>query len=153
MRNIEQLRFENEMLRLVVLGRQSNLPPEWKIARGNETRLMGLFLGARGVVTREQVFAAVYEDRNTPDVDHAVLAGNLVRAVRRKLAPFGIDVVTHWGQGYELVPSGPEIVAAYFRIKRRRDKQKSATRVRRMSSALTDAFTLSLRKRIHSTSV
>ncbi len=66
-----------------------------------ETKMLS-FLLARSPhpVTKEQVLEAVYTDPDdAPDVKTIDVK---IRHLRKKLAPFGVDVRAHWGVGYSI---------------------------------------------------
>lgn len=108
-RRLEVLEQENYALRERVAELEAALsgdgfvpPLEWPLT-AQEARAFGVLL-AREVASKQAFMAALYENR--PDVDAAEIkiVYVLICKLRKKLRPFGIDIVCLWGRGYSLAP-------------------------------------------------
>ena len=101
------LQAENERLeaRVIMLedalyGGEPEYPRGWKLTR-QEARFLSVLLTRPGVATREMFYASLYQQRDdTPDPK---IIDVLIHYLRRKLAPFGLEIETVWGRGYRIV--------------------------------------------------
>lgn len=74
-------------------------PSEWKL-RPAQARILACFLGSpNGVRTKEQLFQAI-SGRDGMHDDNTVKVS--ICDLRKKLAPYGIEILTRWAIGYEL---------------------------------------------------
>lgn len=103
---LEILERENELLRERVIQLEDALfatavdvPWEWGLTH-SERRVFGVLL-SRTLATKEAVMAALYTDhgRDEPEIK---IVDVFVCKIRAKLRPFGVHIITRWGQGYEL---------------------------------------------------
>ena len=112
------LRDENADLRERVAYLESgfraddlSLPNEWRLSP-SERRIFGRILQTP-LATKDAIMAAIYYDRPNDEPDWPIL-NVLVFRMRRKLAPFGIDIKNYFGRGYALSPN----VRARFKRKK-----------------------------------
>jgi two-component system cell cycle response regulator CtrA len=100
---LKVLEGENEILRerIAELDRaligEDPLPIEWRLTE-HETIVMGVLLH-RELATKDAIMTALYGGR-VDDAAEAKIVDVFICKMRRKLAPFGIEIKTHWGQGY-----------------------------------------------------
>jgi DNA-binding response OmpR family regulator len=80
--------------------REKIFPSVWKLTP-SQARILNLLL-EKGFVKYGTIIEALYYDRDEPDAAGDVLKVSMCH-LRRKLAPHGAKIITHWGQGYELV--------------------------------------------------
>lgn len=76
-------------------------PMEWGLTP-HENRLFGALM-AREVVTRDAGMAVLYRDDGR-DEPHAKIFDVFMCKIRKKVAPYGIEIVTRWGVGFALKP-------------------------------------------------
>ena len=87
--------------------REKIFPKDWKLTP-SQARILNLLL-EKGFVKYETLIEALYHDRDEPDAAGDVLKVSMCH-LRRKLAPYGAKIITHWGLGYELVdPPMPNV--------------------------------------------
>lgn len=86
------------------LGLNLQAPPEYVLTK-QESALWGM-LHKGGVLTKEKAYTALYGHKSDPPYDCVLKA--MIWKLRRKLEPFGIVIVTHWGIGWELVRTEKE---------------------------------------------
>lgn len=103
---IAALEEDNERLRERVQTLEDALgitpfltPVEWRLT-GSETRLFGHLL-ARDVATKASIMSALYEP-GVNDEPEIKIVDVFVCKLRKKLAPFGIEIATLWGMGYRM---------------------------------------------------
>lgn len=108
-RLLNVLKRENELLRERVLHlenilMQTNpLPLEWRLTP-SESRVFGVLVN-RDLATKDAVMAALYSDRLDADADvEPKIVDVLICKIRKKVARFGIEVRTVWGQGWSIDP-------------------------------------------------
>lgn len=78
-------------------------PLEWRLT-GAQMRLFGCLM-ARELMTKEAGMAAMYRDRvGSDDEPDIKIIDVQVCKMRAALKPFGIEILTRWGQGYYLTP-------------------------------------------------
>lgn len=107
-RLLEILRAENEALRervaaleAVLIG-EKRLPVEWRLT-GSEARVFGV-IASRELATKDAIHAALYG----LDIDGGAeekIVDVFVCKIRKKLAPFGINIRTEWGRGWFIDPA------------------------------------------------
>ena len=102
---LEIVDAENEELRERIvqleelLGFRTLLPIEWRLT-GKEAGLVG-FLLTRPLASKADLMSALYSLR--PDEPpHEKIVDVFVCKVRKKLRPFGVEILTVWGQGYRI---------------------------------------------------
>lgn len=110
---VARLRRENEELSERLAAYRSAvvptaiLPPEWGLKRGERLALLALYRSPNGFRTTEQLFTVIAG----PDCVHGRnLVSVRIRALRRKLARYGIRIETVWGEGYQLT-AGRQVIA------------------------------------------
>lgn len=97
----ERDRLEARVLELeAAMGLTFLAPLEWGLT-GNETRLFGALM-ARELLTKEAAMTALYRDVGADDEPEIRIIDVMVCKMRPKLKPFGIEIVTRWGVGYQL---------------------------------------------------
>lgn len=100
----ERLRDENDVLKSA-LG--SRIEPWLGLGlTQQEARLFGALV-KRGRATNEQLLTAV-SLTTADDMPQMKLVDVLVCKVRKKIRPFGIQIATIWGAGYELPEASRE---------------------------------------------
>jgi DNA-binding response OmpR family regulator len=72
-------------------------PVEWGLTY-QEARLVGCLL-QRPVATKDALMATLYRNDGREEADIKIIDVFICKA-RKKLAPFGIEIRTVWGQGY-----------------------------------------------------
>ena len=98
----EQVRQLTEMIG----GTLFEFPRNWKLTRAEQRLLNSLYTGSKGFRRHEALmYAVAHSDR----ADDALLKVQVCK-VRKKLKPFGIEIKTVWGEGYELTPASSEII-------------------------------------------
>lgn len=97
----ERLRDELQMLK-ESLGLTFLAPLEMQLT-GKETQLFGRLLKG-GMVTKDSLMATLYHDtgKDEPEIK---IVDVFVCKLRAKLRPFGIEIGTRWGLGYEMSPA------------------------------------------------
>ena len=102
---IDELQEELRIIKAKMFATNVFLPPEWKLTAQEETVFKAL-LGmsdARPVAPKERVLMALDDASGQGDymVDQKIV-DVLICKIRKKLAPFGVDITTHWGRGYSV---------------------------------------------------
>ncbi len=77
-------------------------PLEWGLT-STEAKVFA-HLASRDMVTKRSVMAALYSDR--PEEPEPKITDVFICKLRRKLKPFGVSIVTVWGQGWSLERMG-----------------------------------------------
>ena len=103
---IVSLQARCAMFKGLLLACASNLPPEWGLTR-TEDRVVGALMNGASL-TRSQLVEAIYYDRSEPATAET-MACQLVMTIRRKLAPFGIQIKMVHGM-YSLDPPAKRLV-------------------------------------------
>lgn len=107
-RRLEALEAENDELRervaslmRVLRAEHIVLPREWRLSPV-EAKLFGALL-ARAAASKDMIMAALYGDRidDEPDIGAVNV---IIHNSRKKLKPFGIEIRSIHGYGYELPP-------------------------------------------------
>lgn len=76
------------------------LPPiEWGLTI-NEGRLFGALM-ERELLTKDAAMAALYRDRGADEPDLKIVDVFICK-LRKKLKPFGLEIGTRWGVGYQM---------------------------------------------------
>lgn len=97
------MREENDRLRARIQDLEevlfsAALPPiEYGLTR-QEARVFGVLV-SRPLATKSAIMAALYDERGA-DWAEPKIVDVLVCKIRKKLAPFGIEILTRWGEGY-----------------------------------------------------
>jgi len=98
----EQVRQLNEMIAGTLFG----FPREWKLTRAEQRLLNSLYTGNKGFRRHEALMHAV---AHSDWADDALLKVQVCK-VRKKLKPYGIEIKTVWGEGYELTLASSEAI-------------------------------------------
>lgn len=103
---IEQQQIEIETLRERIRQLEEVLAPssalvrvEWALT-ASEARVFA-HLTTRDVATKPSIMAAIYANRIDEDPEMKII-DVFVCKMRKKLRPFGVKILTVWGQGYSL---------------------------------------------------
>ncbi len=75
-------------------------PPEWNLS-GSEARIL-LAIEAKQFATADDLMAALYWDKPEPAIPQAVHV--FMSRVRKKMKPFGVEIMNLHGQGFYLTP-------------------------------------------------
>jgi DNA-binding response OmpR family regulator len=114
-RRLEVVEAENERLReeIAILERalmpEADLPVEWNLT-GYERQVFLVLLGRQGVCTKDTIMAALYRDLGKDEADIKIV-DVLVCKARKKLRPFGVEIKTVWGVGYQLADEARRMFA------------------------------------------
>lgn len=102
------LEAENQALRDRVVwleqkvGLDFQIPLELRLTP-HEAHCLGVLKQAAGAVTKEAMLSLVYQDRITDgEVPEIKIIDVFVYKLRKKLTPWGIEIKTLWGRGYEM---------------------------------------------------
>jgi DNA-binding response OmpR family regulator len=93
----QRLLDENEVLKSALAG-SVTVPREWGLTP-KQADLMRVLI-RRPVASYDACMAGLYSDRIAPPDQRIINV--LISRMRRKLLPFGIEIRTVWGIGYEL---------------------------------------------------
>lgn len=88
---------------------QAPTPLEWGLT-AHEARVIGVLL-TRELATKEAIMAALYSGRAV-DAAEPKIVDVFVCKARKKLAPFGIEIETVWGQGYRIRREQRDVLVA-----------------------------------------
>lgn len=95
----DELEEENRQLR-ETLAPHTVFPWEWKL-RPAEERVLSCFLSSPNRIrTKEQLRQAISK---FADTDGKVVEVTICQ-LRKKVQPFGIEILTRWSVGYEITP-------------------------------------------------
>lgn len=81
------------------MGMTMLAPPEWGLTPA-ETRVVGVLL-TRDIATKDAVMAALYRDTGRDEAEIKIV-DVFVCKIRKKLRPFGFEISTRWGCGYQI---------------------------------------------------
>lgn len=95
----DDLRDRVRALEGVLFGESWRSPVEFGLT-GTEARILGMLV-EHGRMTKAVLMFGLYEDRIDGGPEPKIL-DVLVCKIRAKLKPFGLSVMTHWGEGYGL---------------------------------------------------
>lgn len=95
---IERLRDECDRLR-EALGVTFTAPLQFRLT-GTETKMFGRLLRG-GVVTKDAFMAILYRDFAKDEAEIKIVDVFICK-LRKKLKPFGLEITTRWGTGYEM---------------------------------------------------
>lgn len=102
---LEALEAENERLRdeldhlKASLGLNFVAPLEFGLT-GSEMKVFGRLLKP-GIATKDALMATLYRDAGRDEAE-AKIVDVFVCKLRRKVKPFGIEIATVWGLGYQM---------------------------------------------------
>lgn len=94
-----ELRERVRQLEDTLFARDAVVPWEWGLTP-SERRVLGVLI-ARDLATKPAVLAALYTGLGRDEAEERIVDVFICK-IRRKLTPFGVGIVTHWGQGFEL---------------------------------------------------
>jgi len=77
------------------------VPLEWALTAA-EARVFA-HLTTREIASKQSIMAALYSLRPDLDEPEIKIVDVFICKMRKKIAPFGVKIVTVWGQGYALV--------------------------------------------------
>lgn len=113
---IERLEVENDELRERVrqleaqlFGAEEDLPIEFRLSP-HERQWLRCVLARKGVVTRSALMCALYSGGSIDREPEQKIVDVFACKIRRKLAPFGIKIVTSWGEGYSMPEASKAII-------------------------------------------
>lgn len=105
---LETVEAENDALRervaeleTILYGDGWHVPLEWGLT-ASEARVMGVLI-SREFATKNAIMAALYRDLARDEAE-AKIVDVFICKMRKKVAPFGVTVLTIWGEGYRLPP-------------------------------------------------
>lgn len=102
---VEALEAENETLRERIAqleglqGHEFMSPVEWRLTT-SENRVFGCLM-ARDLARKEAIMAALYRDCAKDEAEIKIVDVFICK-LRKKVRPFGVEVLTRWGEGYFL---------------------------------------------------
>lgn len=96
---VERLRARIQQLE-ACLGFTFVTPIEWGLT-ASEAKVFGALM-TRDTLTKDGAMAALYVDVGADDEPHVKIVDVFICKLRRKLKPFGLEVLTIWGVGYRL---------------------------------------------------
>jgi two-component system cell cycle response regulator CtrA len=110
---LEVVERENELLRerivqLEAMLMGNELPPIEFGLTGSEGRVFGMLM-QRTHATKDALMAALYRDLGKDEAELKIVDVFICK-LRRKLKPFGIQIVTRWGNGYEMPAASKQLV-------------------------------------------
>lgn len=113
---VTALEAENETLleRIAVLEEQLGMRLEAPLVlglTGQETRIFGMLL-KRDILTKDAGMLTLYGHRNAGEEAEPKIVDVFVCKMRKKLAPFGITIETHWGAGWSMPAEAKAIARA-----------------------------------------
>lgn len=106
---VDTLKAENAELRAELLGARWSPPVEWGLTGGEVS--MVRVLVAREIASRDALVDAIYWSRGRDEPDSNSLQARMSR-LRGKVAAFGIEIRTRWGQGWFLPAEQRAAIAA-----------------------------------------
>lgn len=111
---VRVIEAENDALRARVAALEAELtagfvaPIEWRLT--SQEAIVFRVMVARPLATKEAILTALYRDLNRDEAEPKIVDVFICK-LRKKTRPFGIEIRTHWGQGFSL----PDDVRARFR--------------------------------------
>lgn len=104
---LEALEAENARLRdrcehlEALAGHRWLAPCEWSLT-ASETKVMGVLI-ARELASKDAIMAALYRNDGRDEAEIKIVDVFICK-LRKKVAPFGVTILTVWGAGYRLPP-------------------------------------------------
>lgn len=96
---LETLKERNRQLEELLVPSSVSVRQEWRLTP-SEGRVFA-HLASREMGTKAGIMLAMYSDR-PGDMPDTKIVDVFVCKLRKKLSPFGVEVLTVWGQGYRL---------------------------------------------------
>lgn len=106
---VDELEEENRQLKDQLLDVTWEPPLEIGLT-GKEAALIAILMKQKGVVSKESLLGTMYQ-LMTDDPPELKIIDVFVCKARKKLRPYGLEIATVWGRGYEL----PEATKALLR--------------------------------------
>ncbi|SEQ71000.1 two-component system, cell cycle response regulator CtrA [Faunimonas pinastri] len=98
---IDRLQDRIEILE-AAMGMEFLAPVEFRLT-GSENRVLGVLL-KRDLATRNALLAALYRDDGRDQPEEKIIDVFICK-LRAKLRPFGLEIATHWGNGWSMTPA------------------------------------------------
>jgi two-component system cell cycle response regulator CtrA len=105
---IERLETENRWLKELLIARTEFMPAEWGLSVMGRV-IMGALLSNKNTVTLEHLVELIYMFNEEPSDARSSIHVTICK-MRKKLKPFGISIITDWGTGFHLSPTGKAII-------------------------------------------
>ncbi len=96
--------------RRVLVDRTIRPPLEWNLTRSEVTMFQTMI--TLELATKDALLTALYSDRADDEPDPKIIDSYLCK-MRKKLRPFGVEILTVWSRGYRLDPT----VRAQFKVR------------------------------------
>lgn len=106
---VEYLREDNRQLKQLLSGPVADFPKEWGLI-SHENRLLRAFLAIRGPRPHAALLRACAVSESASDD----LLKVRISRLRKKLAPFGIEIKTVYGIGYQLTEAAHKEAKKYI---------------------------------------
>jgi two-component system cell cycle response regulator CtrA len=90
------------------LLRGKEMPPIEFGLTSSEGTILALLM-ARSLVTKDAMLAALYHNSGKEEAESKI-ADVFICKLRKKLKPFGIQIVTRWGNGWEMPVASKQVV-------------------------------------------
>ncbi|EKS37786.1 helix-turn-helix domain-containing protein [Afipia clevelandensis] len=103
---VEYLEEENRQLRQSIAGMKHDFPREWGLT-GAEQRALNCLYTGQNFFRQEEAIRFAASNGNATDRD---LVKVYICKLRKKLKPYGIEIKTVWGEGYELTPESGSLI-------------------------------------------
>lgn len=111
---LEAVEAENELLREQVARLERALIGDKRMPyqlglTSSEAIVCGI-LYTRTFATKDTIMAGLYRNLGKEEADPKI-ADVFVHKIRKKVKKFGIEILTRWGQGYEMQAEAKKIIA------------------------------------------
>lgn len=106
---IEELEEELRQMRAIAQP-VDILPLEWKLQNSQQKPVLALATAPDGYLSHERAFQIVA--RLSTECDPRLVVSQQIFRARPKLKPYGIEILTRWGLGYEMPPASRAVVKA-----------------------------------------
>lgn len=98
-RENDELRERVALLERVLCQAERPFPFEWALT-ASEARVFGVLV-SREMATKDAIMAGLYGSRLKDEAEEKIVDVFICK-LRKKLGRFGIQIRTHWGQGFSL---------------------------------------------------
>jgi two-component system, cell cycle response regulator CtrA len=115
--HIEELEETVRQLREQIVP-DVTFPREIGLTRMENAVLSFLLARSPNVVSRDRITHAIYFDKD--DAPGSAIVSVMLVKLRRKLAPYGVKIMTQWGSGFAIDHAGASILKAMLEGKIRR---------------------------------
>lgn len=115
---LEAIEAENERLRARVreleeaMGMDFLAPLEFGLT-GCESRVLGILL-ARDICTKKAIYAALYDSFIDDRDREPKIVDVFICKIRKKVRPFGVEILTVWGVGYQMDAAAKDLVRSFM---------------------------------------